>query len=164
MTRMLLKSLTLSAVLATTGMTANAVAQSTEASPAGPVLAQAMEQPDEYYDEEPEDMNQGRPEQGMPQRMMPQQRMPGQMMPERRGPERMMGPDHMMGGDRMMAMMAGKKVPLILKIFFAIADTDNDGSLTFQEVSAIHKRIFDAIDTNKDGKITLEEIQAFLRN
>ena len=51
----------------------------------------------------------------------------------------------------------------LMKIMFAIADTDGDGSLSFDEVTAIHKRIFDAMDANKDGKVTLEEMQAFWR-
>jgi Ca2+-binding EF-hand superfamily protein len=46
---------------------------------------------------------------------------------------------------------------------FAIADTDGDGALSFQEVEAIHKRVFDTIDANKDGKVTPEEVQAFLQ-
>jgi Ca2+-binding EF-hand superfamily protein len=51
----------------------------------------------------------------------------------------------------------------MMKIMFAIADTDGDGALSFQEVTAIHKRIFDAVDTNKDGKVTPEELQSFMR-
>lgn len=51
----------------------------------------------------------------------------------------------------------------MMKIMFAIADTDGDGAMSFEEVTAIHKRIFDAIDTNKDGKMTMEEFQAFAR-
>jgi len=47
-----------------------------------------------------------------------------------------------------------------MKIMFAIADTDEDGALSFEEVTAIHKRIFDAVDAN-NGKVTPEEIWAF---
>ena len=50
-----------------------------------------------------------------------------------------------------------------MKIMFAIADTNGDGALSFDEVTALHKRIFDRIDANRDGKVTPEEIQAFFR-
>lgn len=51
----------------------------------------------------------------------------------------------------------------MMKIMVAIADTDGDGALSFEEVTAIHKRIFDAVDANKDGKVTPDEMQAFMR-
>ncbi len=51
----------------------------------------------------------------------------------------------------------------MMKIFFAIADANGDGALSFDEVTAIHKRIFDTVDANKDGKVTPEELQAFMR-
>jgi Ca2+-binding EF-hand superfamily protein len=50
-----------------------------------------------------------------------------------------------------------------MKIMFAIADADGDGTLSFEEVTAIHKRIFDKVDANKDGKATPGEMQAFMR-
>jgi Ca2+-binding EF-hand superfamily protein len=49
----------------------------------------------------------------------------------------------------------------MMKIMFAVADTDGDGALSFEEVTAIHKRIFDSVDANKDGKVTPEEMQVF---
>ncbi|MFS8113965.1 EF-hand domain-containing protein [Rhizobium jaguaris] len=77
-----------------------------------------------------------------------------------------MMPGGMMGGNMMehdmmgdMPMM-GMRGPM-MKIMFAIADTDGDGALSFEEVTAIHKRIFNAMDTNKDGKVTPEEMQEF---
>jgi hypothetical protein len=57
----------------------------------------------------------------------------------------------MMGGGHMM------------KVMFAIADTNGDGALSFEEVTAVHKRIFDVIDANKDGKVTPEELQRFMQ-
>ncbi|NLS20382.1 EF-hand domain-containing protein [Rhizobium sp. P40RR-XXII] len=60
------------------------------------------------------------------------------------------------GGMPTMAM-AGN----MMKFMFAIADTDGDGSLSFDEVTAVHKRIFNAMDANKDGKVTPEEMRAF---
>ena len=64
----------------------------------------------------------------------------------------------MMGGMPMMGMRGH-----MMKIMFAIADTNGDGALSFEEVTAIHKRIFDAVDADKDGKVTPDEIQAFMR-
>ncbi len=64
----------------------------------------------------------------------------------------------MMGGTPMMGMRGH-----MMKIMFAIADTDGDDALSFEEVTTVHKRIFDAVDANKDGKVTPDEMQAFMR-
>ena len=64
----------------------------------------------------------------------------------------------MTGGMPMMGLRGHR-----MKIMFAIADTNGDGALSFEEVTAIHKRIFDRVDANKDGKVTPEEIQPFMR-
>src|SRR4029450_6443721 len=64
----------------------------------------------------------------------------------------------MMGGMPMAGMHRHR-----MKIMFAIADANGDGSLSFEEVTAIHKRIFDRIDANKDGKVTVDELQRFLK-
>lgn len=65
----------------------------------------------------------------------------------------------MMDGMPMMGMRRH-----MMKFMFAIADTNGDGALSFEEITAIHKRIFDKADANKDGKVTPEEIQAFMQN
>jgi hypothetical protein len=52
----------------------------------------------------------------------------------------------------------------MIKVMFAIADTDGDGALSFEEITAIHRRIFDKVDANKDGKVTTEEVRAFMRD
>ena len=70
-----------------------------------------------------------------------------------------------MMGDMMQPGMMGAMPRMrghMMKIMFAIADTDGDGALSFEEVMTIHKRIFDKVDANKDGKVTLEEVQAFM--
>src|SRR3954469_23577699 len=64
----------------------------------------------------------------------------------------------MMGGMPMMGPRGH-----MMKVMFAIVDTNGDGALSFEEVMAVHKRIFDRIDANKDGKVTLEELQTFMR-
>ena len=81
--------------------------------------------------------------------------MPGNMRQGMMGD--MMQPG--MGGTMPMMPMRGH----VMKIMFAIADTDGDGALSFEEVMAIHKRIFDKVDSNSDGKVTLAEVQAFMR-
>lgn len=78
------------------------------------------------------------------------------MMPHGMMGMNMMRPG-MMSGMPMMAMRGH-----MMQIMFAIADTNGDGALSFDEVMAIHKRIFDIVDANKDGKVTLEEMQAFM--
>jgi hypothetical protein len=70
-----------------------------------------------------------------------------------------MGPEMM----ERMPWAGGPHREMTMKVMFAIADTDGDGALSFQEVEAIHKRVFDTIDANKDGKVTPEEVQAFLQ-
>ncbi|SOC35652.1 EF hand domain-containing protein [Rhizobium subbaraonis] len=72
-------------------------------------------------------------------------------------------PGMAMGG-RMQGMIGG--MPMrghMMKIMFAVADTDGDGGLSFEEVTAVHKRIFDSVDANDDGKVTLEEMQTFMQ-
>ncbi|WP_316232613.1 EF-hand domain-containing protein [Bradyrhizobium sp. SZCCHNPS2010] len=76
----------------------------------------------------------------------------------------MMGPGSMMGGG-MMGQMMGRGAmarPLIMRVMFALMDTDSDGTLSLQEFQAAHERIFKAMDTNKDGKLTPEEMEAFI--
>ena len=79
----------------------------------------------------------------------------------------MMGRGGMMTGGMMgRGMMGGGSMmgppPIILRIMFALIDTDSDGTVSLQEFQAAHERIFKAMDTNKDGKLTLEEMEAFM--
>ena len=67
------------------------------------------------------------------------------------------GVGHGMMGEGMMG-----PPPVMLRIMFALIDTDGDGTIELQEFQAAHERIFRAMDTNKDGKLTLEEMQAFV--
>jgi len=76
------------------------------------------------------------------------------------------GQPGMMGG-RMGGMMQRGMMGMpghMMKVMFAVADTDGDGALSFEEVTAVHRRVFNAVDTNKDGKVTLEEMRAFMRD
>ena len=78
-----------------------------------------------------------------------------------------MMPQGMMGQGMMGGMMRRMGTPgghgHRMRVMFAIADTNGDGALSFDEVSAIHRRIFDTVDSNKDGKVSVEEVQAFIR-
>lgn len=160
MTATALSRLALTVTIAA-GMASGAMAQSSDLKRGDMLLAQTATSPDEYqdgYQDEYQDeqpggmMDQGAmPERRMPQPRTPEQRMPQRMMPERGAPDRMMGRMHRRGMPR-------------LKIMFAIIDTDEDGSISFEEVTAVTKRIFDAIDIKNDGKVTLEEIKAFMWN
>ncbi|MQW44310.1 calcium-binding protein [Sinorhizobium meliloti] len=69
-------------------------------------------------------------------------------------------------GDRMRDMMMHRQTMhrQMMKIMFAITDADNDGALSFEEISTIHKRVFDKVDINRDGKVTPEEIQGFFHD
>src|SRR6516225_2543817 len=73
----------------------------------------------------------------------------------------MMGPG-MMGRGGMMgpgSMHSG----MMMRMLFALMDSDGDGTITLQEFQAAHERIFKAMDANKDGRLTLDEIQAFMQ-
>ena len=95
-------------------------------------------------------------------RMMPQpvqQQAQSQPTGEDSG---MMGHEGMMAGGMMGHGMMGGGTPVILRMMFALIDTDSDGTISLQEFQAAHERIFKAMDSNKDGKLTLEEMQAFM--
>ena len=100
-------------------------------------------------------------------RMMPQQPVQQQAQSQPPGQEGSgMGRGGMTAGGMMgQGMMGGGAMgppPVILRVMFALIDTDNDGTISLQEFQAAHERIFKALDTNKDGKLTLEEMQAFM--
>ena len=66
----------------------------------------------------------------------------------------------MMGG----GMMGGGAMgpPVMMRMIFALMDSDGDGTITLSEFQAAHERIFKAMDSNKDGRLTQEEMQAFM--
>jgi hypothetical protein len=61
------------------------------------------------------------------------------------------------GGD------GGMHSGMMMRMLFAMMDSDGDGTVSLQEFQAAHERIFKAMDANKDGVLTFEEIQAFMR-
>src|SRR6266566_1266083 len=60
----------------------------------------------------------------------------------------MMGRGGMMGPGRMGSGM-------MMRMLFALMDSDGDGTISLQEFQAAHERIFKAMDANKDGRLTL---------
>lgn len=143
MTLTALSRATALAAIIATGATTGAAAQTTTADPHHlETLAQATSPA------EPGDTA------GQGQGAQPGQ--PGMMPPGMMG-QGMMG-QGMMGGMPMMRMRGH-----MMKIMFAIADTDGDGGLSFEEITTIQKRIFDKVDADKDGKVTPEEVQTFMR-
>jgi hypothetical protein len=77
----------------------------------------------------------------------------------------MMGRGMMGGGMMGRGMMGGSMMgpPLMLRMIFALMDSDGDGTISLPEFQAAHERIFKAMDANKDGRLTLEEMQAFMQ-
>ena len=51
---------------------------------------------------------------------------------------------------------------MMMRMLFAVMDSDGDGTVSLQEFQAAHERIFKAMDANKDGVLTLQEIQDFM--
>src|SRR5215472_4567528 len=74
----------------------------------------------------------------------------------------MMGEGDMMGGGMMGGGAMGPPV-VMMRIIFALMNSDGDGTIELPEFQAAHERIFKAMDSNKDGKLTQEEMQAFMR-
>ena len=87
----------------------------------------------------------------------------------------MMGQGSMMGRGTMGGMMGrgmigggmmgsgGMAPPMMMRMMFALMDSDGDGTIELPEFQAAHERIFKAMDSNKDGRLTQEEMQAFMR-
>ena len=51
---------------------------------------------------------------------------------------------------------------IMLRMMFALMDSDGDGTISLPEFQAAHERIFKAMDSNKDGRLTPEEMQTFM--
>jgi EF hand len=77
--------------------------------------------------------------------------------PAQSGAAGTLSPD-MMGHGMMMRGRGGH-----MKLMLALVDTDGDGALSFDEITAVHRRIFNTVDANKDGKVTREELQVFMQ-
>jgi hypothetical protein len=79
---------------------------------------------------------------------------PGMMAGEMKGPG-MIGPDMMMAHHMTMG-------PGLTRMMLIMIDTDGDGTLSLDEVQAVHARVFKAADADVNGRLTLEEIESFV--
>ena len=52
--------------------------------------------------------------------------------------------------------------PPVMRVMFALVDTDGDGAVSLQELQAGNERVFKAMDANKDGKLTPDEIKDYM--
>jgi hypothetical protein len=68
-----------------------------------------------------------------------------------------------MMGRRAMMGYGSMHSGVMMRMLFAMMDSDGDGTVSLQEFQTAHERIFKAMDANKDGVLTLEEIQSFLQ-
>jgi len=59
---------------------------------------------------------------------------------------------------------SGDRPDAMLKLIILLADTDGNGSLSLEEVQAVHARIFKSVDKSGDGQATEDEIRAFFRS
>jgi hypothetical protein len=66
------------------------------------------------------------------------------------------GPGMMWGGG--MRMHSGM-MPMMM---MAMIDTDGNGSISYEEVEAVHRRMFNLVDEDKNGQLSAEEIQAVM--
>ena len=78
--------------------------------------------------------------------------------PQQQQQEQEHQPHHRMG----MFGPGGMHSGMMMRVLFAMMDSDGDGTVSLQEFQAAHERFFKAMDVNKDGVLTLEEIQAFM--
>ena len=118
--------------------------------------------------------------QNLRQRQELERQLEGAQTPRRGIEDDLQDDDGMMGwrygpgwrhheGWRQGAMGSGMMGPasmghgMMMRMLFAMMDSDGDGTISLQEFQAAHERIFKAMDANKDSRLTLEEIQAFMQ-
>src|ERR1700730_12975087 len=52
---------------------------------------------------------------------------------------------------------------MMMRMLFAMMDSDGDRTVSLQEFQAAHERIFRAMDADKNGQLTFDEMLAFMR-
>lgn len=83
----------------------------------------------------------------------------GNMPMMRQGAGRGMMQGHHMTGD---GPGRGGMGPHMMLMMMALVDTDASGTLSLEEVQAVHARMFQYADTDEDGELTIEEMRAFM--
>ncbi|SKA17247.1 EF-hand domain-containing protein [Consotaella salsifontis] len=82
----------------------------------------------------------------------------------------MMSGSGMMGAGMMQGMMGqggmrggahGMMGPGMTKMMVIMMDTDGNGTLSLDEVQAVHARMFKAMDANGDGQLSADEMSSF---
>jgi EF hand domain-containing protein len=124
----------------------------------GAIAASAQETPGTPKTQQPDHAQHHPADQGG-SGMTGQGGMMGRGMMEQGG---MMGRGMMGQGGMMGCGMIGQGGPFVMRIIFALIDSDGDGTVSLSEFQAAHERIFKAMDVNKDGVLSLEEMQAFM--
>ncbi|WP_414832867.1 EF-hand domain-containing protein [Afifella sp. YEN Y35] len=71
-----------------------------------------------------------------------------------------MGPG-MMGAGGMQGGAIGMMGPHMSKMMLVMMDTDGNGSLSLEEVQAVHERMFKAMDADDDGQLSASEMASF---
>jgi len=72
------------------------------------------------------------------------------------------GPMMGWGSGRGSGMMWGGGLPVhsgMMPMMMAMMDTDGNGSISYEEVEAVHRRMFNWVDKDKNGELSPEEIQ-----
>jgi hypothetical protein len=91
--------------------------------------------------------------------MMQSDQPGGRMMRQHGAEEDEKGPQRRQPRHGMRGMMG----PHMFTMMMIMMDTNNDGTLSLEEVQAVHARMFNYADTDDDGKLTVEEMQRFFR-
>jgi hypothetical protein len=120
----------------------------------GVMAARAQQSPESPMMQQPDQMQQQFAEEGSDEMEHGSLMGHGGMMG--RG---VMGHEGMMGH----GMIGRRGSPFVMRLIFALMDSDGDGTISLEEFQAAHERIFKAMDADKDGTVTLEEMQDFMR-
>ena len=87
------------------------------------------------------------------------ERMREWMMTQDWDPRRMMD----WRGDRGPGMMWGGGLPMhsgmMPMMMMAMLDTDESGSISYEEIEVVHRRMFNLVDKDNNGELSPEEIQ-----
>lgn len=80
-----------------------------------------------------------------------------------RGYGRGMMDDDMMRGGHGHGGMRGMMEPHMMVMMMAMMDQNGNGTLSLDEINAVHARMFAYVDENGDGELSPQEIRDFMR-